>query len=76
MYSHLKKKYFESLALKPLELYVNLVGLFNAVYFFVVVLYLSFSLHLRGISIPTHLYIRVGVPRVFELVSVAVLSKV
>jgi hypothetical protein len=29
---------------------------------------------LRGISIPTHLYIRVGVPRELELVSVAVLS--
>jgi hypothetical protein len=30
MYSHLKKKYFDSLALKPLELYVNLVGRFVA----------------------------------------------
>jgi hypothetical protein len=28
MYSYLKKKYFDSLALKPLELYVNLVGRF------------------------------------------------
>jgi hypothetical protein len=28
MCSHLKKKYFDSLALKPLDLYVNLLGLF------------------------------------------------
>jgi hypothetical protein len=30
MFSHLKKKYFDSLALKPLDLYVNLLGLFVA----------------------------------------------
>jgi hypothetical protein len=30
MCSHLKKKYFDSLALKPLGLYVGLLGLFVA----------------------------------------------
>jgi hypothetical protein len=30
MYSYLKKENFDSLALKPLELYVNLVGRFVA----------------------------------------------
>jgi hypothetical protein len=30
MCSHVKKKYFDSLALKPMELYVNLVGPFVA----------------------------------------------
>jgi hypothetical protein len=30
MCSHLKKKFFDSLALKPLDLYVNLLGLFVA----------------------------------------------
>jgi hypothetical protein len=30
MCSHLKKNFFDSLALKPLDLYVNLLGLFVA----------------------------------------------